>query len=294
MFFLRHLKLFYFRSKAIFKSMKTTTVYLIIGITIGLFLGYNKLMASRQRFDTKPDRPFPNLWRQILAERVEFYNRLSRTDKNEFERKVHIFLLNVRIRGMNTEVTHVDKILIAAGAVIPIFRFSKWHYANLEEVQLYPDKFLIPNSTKMANGLVGWGAMEGKMMLSRKAVHHGFYDNTDNKNVAIHEFIHILDKQDGKIDGVMGKVMNELDIMPWLQIINIKMNEIDFGESSIREYGKTNQAEFLAVVSEYFFENPEKLQLEHPGLYYALDGFYNEKTIPQPVKNRFMKRRFNR
>lgn len=254
-----------------------TTIYVLIGAAIGLFLGYNKLISKKEGVKNEPERPFPKLWRQILTDRVQFYNRLSSQDKREFERKVHIFLLNVRIRGMQTEVTHEDKILIAAGAIIPIFRFSKWNYANLEEVQLFPDKFPIPNSDKMANGLVGWGAMEGKMMLSRKAVHNGFYDQSDNKNVVIHEFIHILDKQDGMIDGMMGKVMNEVDIMPWLHLIKIKMDEIDFGVSSIRDYGAANQAEFLAVVSEFFFENPERLKSEHPGLYNALDSFYNQK-----------------
>jgi hypothetical protein len=266
--------------------MDMTTIYVLIGAAIGLFIGYSKYKASKEGYKNEPSKPFPPLWRQILRDRVEFYNRLSSHDKTEFERKVHIFLLNVRIRGMETEVTHEDKILIAAGAIIPIFRFSKWHYANLEEVQLFPDKFSIPGSDKMANGLVGWGAMEGKMMLSRKAVHHGFYDNTDNQNVVIHEFIHILDKQDGKIDGMMSKVMNEVDIMPWLHLINIKMNEIDFGDSTIRDYGAANQAEFLAVVSEFFFENPEKLKTEHPGLYNALDSFYNEKPQTKVVRNK--------
>ncbi len=267
--------------------MDSTTVYVIIGVCIGLFIGYYKYKASQEGYKNEPKRPFPPLWRKILTQRVEFYNRLSSADKIEFERKVHIFLLNVRIRGMGTEVTHEDKILIAAGAVIPIFRFSKWHYANLNEIQLFPDKFKIPKTDKMANGLVGWGAMEGKMMLSRKAVHHGFYDNTDNKNVVIHEFIHILDKQDGKIDGIMANVMNEVDLMPWLHLINVKMNEIDFGASTIRDYGAANQAEFLAVVSEFFFENPEKLKLEHPGLYNALDSFYNKRPKPKVSKRRF-------
>ena len=265
--------------------MNNITLYLIIGVAFGLLIGYRKLKASKQEFhnsikplnNNKSKKPFPTLWRNILKDRVNFYNRLTRDEKTEFERKVHVFLLNVSIRGMDTEVSHEDKILIAAGAVIPVFRFSKWNYANLKEVQLYPDKFQIPDSNKMAHGLVGWGAMEGKVMLSRISVHQGFHDNTDNTNVVIHEFIHILDKQDGKIDGVLGNSMNDVDLMPWLHIINIKMNEIDFGTSSIRDYGAANRAEFLAVVSEFFFENPERLRVEHPGLYNALDAFYGEK-----------------
>lgn len=258
--------------------MNSTTLYILIGVALGLILAYFHFSQNREeRKQRQPLRPFPGLWRQILEQKVEFYNRLRGFEKKEFERKVHIFLLNVKITGMGTEVTHEDRMLIAAGAVIPIFRFEKWHYANLQEVELFPDKFPIPNTDKFAHGLVGWGAMEGKMMLSRKAVHHGFYDQTDNKNVVIHEFIHILDKQDGKVDGVLGKVMNEIDLMPWLNVINIKMNEIDFGDSSIRDYGSANKAEFLAVVSEFFFENPDKMRSEHPGLYNALDSFYNPK-----------------
>ncbi len=42
--------------------------------------------------------------------------------------------------------------------------------------------------------------MEGRMILSRDALYHGYSNNTDRKNVGIHEFAHIIDKQDGKID----------------------------------------------------------------------------------------------
>ena len=226
-------------------------------------------------------RDFPREWRSILEERIEFYNRLSRTKKTEFERRVHVFLLNVNIVGVDTEVTHLDRILVASGAVIPIFGFSNWNYVNLKEVQIHPGKFSIPGMTDMANGLVGWGAMEGKMMLSRKALVHGFYDQEDQKNVAIHEFVHVLDKQDGKMDGVLDQVMGEVDIMPWLHVINMKMNEIKEGNSSIRDYGAANKVEFLAVVSEFFFESPEKLKSEHPSLYIALDSFFNEKDNPR-------------
>lgn len=265
--------------------MSNTVLFVICGILLGLILVYFRKRYGDQEPKRESGRPFPPEWRSILRDKVAFYNRLNSIEKQNFERKVHVFLLNVRITGMDTEVTHEDRILIASGAVIPIFRFSKWHYANLDEVQLYPDKFPIPKSNKMAHGLVGWGAMEGKMMLSRKAVQHGFYDQTDNKNVAIHEFIHILDKQDGKIDGVLGKVMEEIDLMPWLHVINIKMNEIDFGDSSLRDYGSANKAEFLAVVSEFFFESPDRLRSEHPALYNALDSFYNPNPKRQ-AKNR--------
>lgn len=266
--------------------MEVTIVLITVGALIGGFIGYNKYKYANQTFHRMPDRDFPREWRNILEERIEFYNRLDHSGRQKFEKKVHIFLLNVQIVGVDTEVTHVDRVLIASSAVIPIFGFPNWHYMHLEEVQIYPDIFPIPGTTKMAKGLVGKGAMEGKMMLSRKAVYKGFYDQTDQVNVAIHEFIHILDKQDGEIDGVLENVMNEADIMPWLHIIHQKMGEIDGGGSTIREYGAANRAEFLSVVGEFFFENPEKMKAEHPGLYSALDSIFNPKKSPPPKRKR--------
>lgn len=268
-----------------------TLLLLLIGAVIGGLIGYSRWSLRGEPNLRMPERTFPNEWRRILQEKVEFYNRLPSSNKTDFEKRVHVFLLNVQVTGVDTEITHTDRILVAAGAIIPIFGFDNWHYSNLKEVQIHPNKFVIPTTDTMASGLVGWGAMEGKMMLSRKAIEHGFYDQSDNKNVVIHEFIHVLDKQDGEMDGVIEQVMNEIDIMPWLQIINMKMQEIGKGQSTIRDYGVTNKAEFLAVVSEFFFENPERMKTEHPALYNALNSFFNPRDRKMKIQNRFKSRR---
>src|SRR5690554_7343051 len=69
--------------------MNNITLYLIIGITFGVLLGYRKLKASKQEFHNsiKPlnnpsKKPFPSLWRSILRDRVKFYNRLTRDEKD--------------------------------------------------------------------------------------------------------------------------------------------------------------------------------------------------------------------
>ena len=261
--------------------MNSTYIYLAIGVAISVLIGYSRYSIRKNGTGRKPDRSFPQQWRTLLVQHVAFYNRLNPLERTKFENRIHIFLLNVQIVGIETEVTHLDRILIASGAIIPIFGFDSWHYSNLRVIELHPDQFLIPNTQQYANGLVGWGKMEGKVKLSRKALVHGFYDNNDQKNVAIHEFVHVLDMQDGSVDGKMAKIMKEIDIKPWLQIINNQMNTIQVGNSSIRDYGSTSQAEFLAVVSEFFFESPQKMKTEHPQLYHMLDQFYNPKTPPK-------------
>jgi Mlc titration factor MtfA (ptsG expression regulator) len=44
--------------------------------------------------------------------------------------------------------------------------------------------------------------------------------------------------------------------------------------SDIDIYGATNQAEFFAVISEYFFERPDQLKVNHPEVFEMLVRIY--------------------
>ena len=258
--------------------MNVSEFKFLLSLIIGVALVYKlyKLFNDRIK-ESKPDRneAFPIQWKSILKHRVDFYNRLSIEKKKEFESRIQYFLSSVKFTGIHTAINDTDRILVASGAVIMLFGFDKWHFSNLNEILIHADDFVVPGTTHKAKGLVGYGAMEGRMMLSRKALKDGFYNPTDGRNVAIHEFTHILDKEDGEIDGVLGGLMNEIDISPWLHLVHQKMNEIEQGGASIRKYGAANQIEFLSVVSECFFEAPNKMKIEHPVLYSALDSFFN-------------------
>ena len=228
-----------------------------------LLIALIKIFSFFGRLKNKNKLPsqsqIPTKWRTILRHRVQFYNRLSNDKKKEFEDRMQYFIRSVKYTGINTTVTDIDRVLVASGAVVTLFGFKKWHFSNLQEVLIHPDDFIIPGTVRKVRGLVGYGAMEGRMMLSRKALIEGFSNSSDGKNVAIHEFIHIMDKEDGEVDGVLSDLMNEIDISPWIHLIHHKMDEIEQGRSGIRKYGAANQVEFLSVASELFFENPEKM-----------------------------------
>ena len=215
-----------------------------------------------------PKEPFPANWRIILLRDVSFYSSLSDEEKTRFEYKVQEFLLNCRITGIEISIDTRDKLLVAASAVIPIFEFDDWKYSNIHEVLLYPSMFNERFETRGLDtnigGMVGNGYMEGKMILSQKALRHGFKNESDKKNTAIHEFVHLIDKTDGAVDGIPSLLLEKQYSIPWLDLINKKIDEIYSGESDINPYGGTNRAEFFSVVSEYFFERPKLLKRNHP------------------------------
>src|SRR5215212_2148584 len=79
--------------------------------------------------------------RVLLNEHVKIYRHLDKESRKRFEERIEAFLSHTRITGVNTKVENIDKLFIAAGAIIPVFAFQKWEYTNLHEVLLYPDSF---------------------------------------------------------------------------------------------------------------------------------------------------------
>lgn len=227
-----------------------------------------------------PTKIFPNDWRVILTQKVAFYNALSSEEKNRFEFKVQEFLLNCRITGIETTLETTDKILVASSAIIPIFGFNSWKYSNIKEVLIYPNSFNKEFETEGENrqilGMVGSGYMNDIMILSQQALIHGFKNESDKKNTAIHEFVHLIDKTGGVIDGIPSLLLEKQYSIPWIDLMNKKIDEIYDGRSDINPYGSTNKAEFFSIISEYFFERPKLLERKHPELYDMLEKIFNQ------------------
>ncbi len=187
-----------------------------------------------------------------------------------------LFLSEVNIDGVSIDVEELDEILISASAVIPVFGFKTWYYNNLSGIILYPDtfnenlQFKNEGKSRRILGMVGTGRFEKQMILSKKALHKAFSNDTDKHNTPVHEFVHLVDKMDGATDGIPEQLLGRDYIKPWLELMHDEMKAINNDQSDIRKYALTNEAEFFAVVSEYFFERPKLFKRKHPELYEIL------------------------
>jgi len=258
--------------------MDATLFVLIISLLLLIFI-----IFRRNRINSGwkiPKDPFPEKYRTILHKYVVYYNNLSDEHKKWFEFKISEFLFNCRITGVDTQITDTDKVLVASSAIIPIFNFPHWQYTNIDEVLVYPssfnEKYETQGDDRNILGMVGSGIMEGKMILSKQALVNGFANDSDKKNTAIHEFVHLIDKTDGTIDGIPSLLMDQPYTLPWIELIHKKIDKIYEGKSDINPYGATNKAEFFAVISEYFFERPKLLKRKHPELYKNLELIFKQ------------------
>jgi len=225
----------------------------------------------------------PAEYSNLLQTHIKYYRNLSSEQKENFGRRVEAFLKQVHIEGVGTEVTLTDKILVAASAVIPIFGFGDWRYPNITNVILYPDtfneEFQFEGSGRSTMGMVGTGYMNGQMILSKSALRAGFAHDDTKSNTPIHEFVHLLDKTDGATDGIPEQLMEQRSLEPWLDLMHKEIERINNGESDINPYALTGDAEFFAVVSEYFFQQPHLMAGNHPEIYKMLTQFFKQDWV---------------
>jgi Mlc titration factor MtfA (ptsG expression regulator) len=251
-------------------------VYILItcGVASVALLIFGIIAHHRTKKKMPGITDMPRHYRDVLENDVPFYQKLSFEKKREFEKRMMHFLGTTHLTGIGTVVEDIDKVYIAASAIIPIFAFPKWEYFNLKEILLYPDSFdhdfAQTGYGRNILGMVGDGPYNNTMILSQHQLRQAFINKTGKENTAIHEFVHLLDKSDGSVDGIPENFVDRKYAVPWLELIRKEINKIYEDNSDIDSYGATNEAEFFAVASEYFFERPELLEEKHPELYKAL------------------------
>lgn len=223
--------------------------------------------------------PPPDWIGEILAEKVLFYKRLPEAEQERFRRDVHYFLLDQHIVGINVELDDTLRVLTAASAVVLTFGLPDYEWDTTRDILIYPSAYTEDYEQSAHKGTrLGQVGTQGPIILSAEALHAGFANSTDGHNVGLHEFAHVLDFDDGEIDGLPAN-LNWQAARPWLDQMNTHLKRGDRkGKRGrvLRNYGYTNEAEFFACATEMFFEQPARLHRRAPELYDTLVEFYGQ------------------
>lgn len=250
---------------------------IIIIIAISLISYY--LLSSKSRKRKKIlSEAFPENWRKILLKEIAYFHTLSAEDKEKFEKAIQLFIGEKRITAIKTTIDDRIRILVAASAIIPVFGYKDWEYSQLAEVLIFPDALESSPEGGFTLGQVSVMLNTNVMALSKSALEQGFKNLRDKTNVGIHEFAHIIDQADGSVDGIPALFLPKQYHKIWKLIVDVEIKKIRQGSSEINPYGATNETEFFAVATEYFFEQPGLLEKNHPDLYNLLVKVYKQNT----------------
>ena len=233
------------------------------------------------------NKPFPEEWHAILVANLPIYSALKADEKTTLQQLIHLFTTKKHFVGCaGLEMTDEIKITIAAEACLLLLNHPKTAvYPKLYSVLVYPSAFRTEREQLQDDGTVSMAAhnlsgeswSNGKVILSWDDVVSGASDFTDGHNVVLHEFAHQLDSQSGSTNGAPPLRRNTY--MSWAKVLSEEFEKLR-GASFRRHktvmdhYGATNPAEFFAVATETFFEQPQQLYLKHQELYEELRLYY--------------------
>lgn len=232
-------------------------------------------------------QPFPEHWRRILRARVPYFRTLPADLQLQLKKHMQVFLAEKPFIGCaGLVVTEEMRVVIAAQACLLLLNRRTDYYPALRQVLVYPGAFLVERSHTDAVGvqhgghaaLAGESWSQGQVIVSWQDVLEGAAQAHDGRNVVIHEFAHQLDQENGPANGaphLPGRRRRER----WAQVLQREFSGLRAALAAgavtlLNPYAATDPAEFYAVASETFFEQPAAMAEQHPALYQVLSDYY--------------------
>jgi MtfA peptidase len=233
------------------------------------------------------DQPFPHAWRSILRRRVPLYRRLPAELQARLRRQVQVFLADKAFIGCQGQpITDEVRVTIAAQAALLRLKRDDEPYPGLRQVLVYPGAFVVDRVASTAGGvlqdqrrvLLGESWSQGQVILSWADALAGAAIVDDGQNVVIHEFAHQLDQVNGVANGAP-PLPSRARYARWSAVLAREYAELQGRVAAgipglLSDYGATDPAEFFAVATEVFFEQPQPLRDAHPALYRELADYY--------------------
>lgn len=164
-----------------------TVVYSIYGMFRAIILFFLKDQLARwllfRNLNTKS--------KAYLQSVFPYYQNLSPKDKKFFERRVQKFMDMKEFvpQGDLTEVSLEMKTLIAASAIQITFGLPSVYFKRFYQILIYRDDYYSTITHHHHKGEVN---TRGFIVLSWKNLVMGYINNTDGRNLGLHEMAHAL------------------------------------------------------------------------------------------------------
>jgi Mlc titration factor MtfA (ptsG expression regulator) len=243
-------------------------------------------------------RPFPEAWRRIIAARVPQVARMPVELRRELEGHIHVFLAEKRFSGCaGLEIDDEVRVTIAAQACLLLLDRPAGYFPGLRQVLVYPGAFLVERLRPEPSGVLqetrqvlsGESWSNGQVVLSWEDTLAGAAAPDDGRNVVLHEFAHQLDQEKGYANGAPG-IASRRGRERWARVMGeeyarLQYNVMTQAPSLFSAYGATAPAEFFAVITETFFEQPALMRHYHAELYSELTTLYRVDPAAWPGAN---------
>lgn len=247
---------------------------------------------KNQRRNRLLAEPISSAWHDYLTRNVRHFGRLDSTKRSLVRQVVQVLVAEKNwVGGAGLDVTEEMKVTVAGqAAVLGLGMEEPYYFDAVQTIILYRGPYEHPPLVQSHHWIVGEGIPvygeawhRGPIVLSWRNVLASGRNESDGRNVVFHEFAHYVDGLDGEVDGtppLIGRQRQQI----WYRVTEAGYLRL-VGQARRDEvtlldhYGATNRAEFFAVATECFFEQPHAMQRQHEELYGVLRDFYRQDLV---------------
>jgi Mlc titration factor MtfA (ptsG expression regulator) len=244
---------------------------------------------------------FPDAWEEIVRRNVAHYCMLDDAERAQLRALVLVFLEEKNWEGCGGLVlTDEIRVTVAAQACLLLLGLPHDYYRNVLSILVYPSTVVPPQREPghfenvrgpldPAQPILGQAFQQGPVVLVWDAVLHGGRHPEGGHNVVYHEFAHKLDVLDGAADGTP-PLRDREEYRDWVEVCAreyLRLKRLaDAGKKTFLDaYGATNEAEFFAVATEQFFDQPLLMKAHTPDLYRVLREYYRQDPAARVDRN---------
>jgi len=213
---------------------------------------------------------------------------LDATERSRLEDLIKGFLHDKRFEWSNgLRASDEIRVLVAASACLLILGLERAYFRDVGSIIMYPTGVVIQGKrgspsvrgleTESIVPILGEAALHGPMVIVWDSAQRAAADPRTGHNVIYHEFAHKIDMADGAADGIppMDTALRE----SWETVAEEEFRRLQEGDSPhpfLDPYGAVNRAEFFAVATEFFFDQPIAMEKHMNELYGVLRSFYRQ------------------
>ncbi len=237
---------------------------------------------------------FPATWLEFLEENVPHYRTLERQEQAKLHDDLRIFVAEKEWEGCGgLEMTDEVKVTIAAFASLLTLGLEDNHFDRVVTVLVYPEAYRVPDQPTEDGFLVEDSQREGEAHYRGPVILNWAEIRADaqapwlGRNLVIHEFAHQLDMLNGAADGVPF-LPDAASAERWSRVAGAEFRRliraVEHGRHTLLDdYGAENEAEFFAVATECFFNQPRAMSRQLPELYQLFADYYRQEPAERPA-----------
>ncbi len=239
--------------------------------------------------------PFPSSWEAIIQHNVAHYCMLNSDERAQLRALIQVFIAEKNWEGAGGLVLSDEiRVTISAQACLLLLGIPHDYYRNVQSIIVYPSTVIPPQHhpgffenvvapVEISRPVIGQAFRQGPVIIIWDAALKGGRHPELGHNVIYHEFAHKLDMLDGAADGTP-PMRDRKEYKDWVKICSLEYlrlrHDAQHGKKSFLDsYGATNEAEFFAVATEQFFDQPRQMHQHAPELYRVLKEYYRQDPL---------------